>query len=290
MFFLKNTFVLFYVGLEKKKNSNLTFKDNYKLYLFFKNRSSYFSRFFSLFNILGVSTSTNQNLFFYVNFIKFIFEKNFNHNKFFTKLPEISTKTLVFVGFFFLNKTFRIKVNKNTFSKSFRKSNFWKKFNFFFKKKKFPRYFWLFKKYVSDSLYLEKKNKRLGSKKNSDFVVNYSGTSLGKYLNDSTTNNTTFYFLRKTKMFNKGRYSRNRQNYRTGVYWCLYINIMVFCGLYLYFYRFTLNFGYLWWLLFSLFASFFFPRMVKFRLYEPRVFLKVLLKSQPLIFSLFKRV
>jgi hypothetical protein len=25
-------------------------------------------------------------------------------------------------------------------------------------------------------------------------------------------------FLRKNKIFNKGRYSRNRQNYRTGVY------------------------------------------------------------------------
>jgi hypothetical protein len=29
------------------------------------------------------------------------------------------------------------------------------------------------------------------------------------------------FFLRKVKIFNKGRYSRNRQNYRTGVYLCL---------------------------------------------------------------------
>lgn len=27
-----------------------------------------------------------------------------------------------------------------------------------------------------------------------------------------------FYFLRKNKLFNKGRYSRNRQTYRTGAY------------------------------------------------------------------------
>ena len=31
----------------------------------------------------------------------------------------------------------------------------------------------------------------------------------------------TIFFLRKVKIFNKGRYSRNRQNYRTGVYLCL---------------------------------------------------------------------
>jgi hypothetical protein len=29
-----------------------------------------------------------------------------------------------------------------------------------------------------------------------------------------------FFFLRKSKLFNKGRYSRNRQTYRTGAYWC----------------------------------------------------------------------
>lgn len=31
-------------------------------------------------------------------------------------------------------------------------------------------------------------------------------------------NHLIFYFLRKNKSFNKGRYSRNRQNYRTGFY------------------------------------------------------------------------
>jgi hypothetical protein len=34
----------------------------------------------------------------------------------------------------------------------------------------------------------------------------------------SSAKNTTILFLRSTKHFNKGRYSRNRQLYRTGVY------------------------------------------------------------------------
>jgi hypothetical protein len=38
--------------------------------------------------------------------------------------------------------------------------------------------------------------------------------------------NLTCLYLRKTKFFNKGRYSRNRQIYRTGVYLCFYINII----------------------------------------------------------------
>lgn len=53
-------------------------------------------------------------------------------------------------------------------------------------------------------------------------------------------------FLRKNKVFNKGRYSRNRQNYRTGVYWSVYINIIAVTALYFWFYRFNINFGYVW--------------------------------------------
>lgn len=53
-------------------------------------------------------------------------------------------------------------------------------------------------------------------------------------------------FIRKQKCFNKGRYSRNRQLYRTGVYWCLYINIIALVGLNYLFYKFTINFMFYW--------------------------------------------
>ena len=54
------------------------------------------------------------------------------------------------------------------------------------------------------------------------------------------------YFIRKNKSFNKGRFSRNRQVYRTGVYFCFYINILAFYALWYYFYKFKLKFTYLW--------------------------------------------
>ena len=73
-----------------------------------------------------------------------------------------------------------------------------------------------------------------------------------------------FFFLRKHKLFNKGRYSRNRQTYRTGVYWCLWVNIIAVAGFYYWFYRFSMNFGYLWPFFSLFFVSFFIPRALKY--------------------------
>jgi hypothetical protein len=75
----------------------------------------------------------------------------------------------------------------------------------------------------------------------------------------------TIMAIRKFKVFNKGRYSRTRQLYRTGVYWCLFLNIILVVGLYFWFYRFMFNFGYIWWV-FCLFAgSFFFGRSLNYQ-------------------------
>ena len=88
--------------------------------------------------------------------------------------------------------------------------------------------------------------------------------------------NQLFYFLRKHKLFNKGRFSRNRQTYRTGAYWCLWVNILAVTGFYYWFYRFTMNFGYLW-PFFSLFIlSFIIPRAIKYNyLYLSNLFSSV---------------
>jgi hypothetical protein len=74
------------------------------------------------------------------------------------------------------------------------------------------------------------------------------------------------YFIRTSKIFNKGRYSRNRQTYRTGVYWCLYINIIIILSLYIYFYRFSFNFNYLWTLLLLLFLIIVLSKLFKFNI------------------------
>jgi hypothetical protein len=74
--------------------------------------------------------------------------------------------------------------------------------------------------------------------------------------------------LRKGKVFNKGRYSRNRQYYRTGVYWSIYVNIIAVVAIYFWFYRFTMNFGYMWWMLYIFMISFFVPKIIKYRFYN----------------------
>jgi hypothetical protein len=50
------------------------------------------------------------------------------------------------------------------------------------------------------------------------WVVKFSPSNFIKYINSLNLNKYNILYLRKAKVFNKGRYSRNRQYYRTGVY------------------------------------------------------------------------
>jgi hypothetical protein len=52
----------------------------------------------------------------------------------------------------------------------------------------------------------------------SNFLIRFSPTTIVKYLSTFDLNSYQILYLRKNKIFNKGRYSRNRQFYRTGVY------------------------------------------------------------------------
>lgn len=85
------------------------------------------------------------------------------------------------------------------------------------------------------------------------FFIKFKPSNLIKLYNFFSLNQININFLRKNKVFNKGRYSRNRQYYRTGVYWCIYINIIAVLGFYFWFFKLTLNFGYLWWILYFFF-------------------------------------
>ena len=114
-------------------------------------------------------------------------------------------------------------------------------------------------------------NKTFMNSINSTWIVKFSPSNFFKYVDGFKLFNYNILFLRKNKVFNKGRYSRNRQYYRTGVYWCLYVNIIAVIGIYFWFYRFTMNFGYLWWLLYLFIMSFILPKTIKFRLYNVNV-------------------
>lgn len=65
------------------------------------------------------------------------------------------------------------------------------------------------------------------------------------------------FFLRANSIYNKSRYSRNRQTYRTGVYWCMWLTVLSVVGLYYYMYVFLIKFTYVWYLFYAFVASFF---------------------------------
>lgn len=100
------------------------------------------------------------------------------------------------------------------------------------------------------------------------YPIRFSESSVSKHIKLSNLNNYVFLYIRKNRIFNKGRYSRNRQLYRTGVYWCLWLNIMLVYGLYFMFYRFTFNFGYFWWGLLIFAYSTIFSRVVKYNFFN----------------------
>ena len=106
------------------------------------------------------------------------------------------------------------------------------------------------------------------------FSIRYSNTSVTKNVEVRNQDNYLFYFLRKNKIFNKGRFSRNRQLYRTGVYWSLWVNILAVYGLFFIFYRFSFNFGYLWWFFGFFFLSFIFSRAVQHKFYSIKIISK----------------
>ena len=110
-----------------------------------------------------------------------------------------------------------------------------------------------------------KKKKKFFSKKITYFksAVFFPVSNLIKLFTFLNKKIYTIFFIRKQKFFNKGRYSRNRQLYRTGVYWCIYVNILAVFGLNYLFYKFTVNFLQYWWFFFSILCVFILPNFFK---------------------------
>ena len=125
--------------------------------------------------------------------------------------------------------------------------------------------------------------------KNTTLLISpkYSSSSLHKYININTFK-YEYQFLRKNKVYNKGRYSRTRQNYRTGVYMCVYLSLVTIFGLYFIFYRFSFSFTHLWWLYVYFIFSFFAPKIIQNRLYEPSTLIKKSINFIRWIISIIK--
>lgn len=280
--------------------SELDFKKFYLEYKFFYNN-------FSNLNVFFKKIFTNVSGFNFLNYSSLLFILNYNFNSFFNLKRYTSLTSLSFFFFFFANKYFE-KVsfyyffNFNYFFDltkffnvlSFSNNNSLKLNSYsFYDKNEFIRndYLVLSKYSISPivSFYffsninnivinklsaLEFNVAKDFFKKISDtWYIKFGSVDFSKYFKNANLYSNIIYFLRKNKVFNKGRYSRNRQIYRTGVYWCLYINIIAVVGLYFWFYRFVMNFGYVWIMLFLFIFSFFLPKVLKFKLYNVKEFI-----------------
>ena len=96
----------------------------------------------------------------------------------------------------------------------------------------------------------------------------YAHSTFTKFIDLTQNKTTTIFFLRKVKIFSKGRYSRNRQIYRTGVYMCLWINVIFVYFYFFSFYRLAFNFGFLWYGIGLFILSMVFGRAARYRLYN----------------------
>ncbi len=79
----------------------------------------------------------------------------------------------------------------------------------------------------------------------------------GCWFDSSYEQMTQLFFLRKNRVFNKSRYSRNRQLARVIFYFALYINILIIYGVFYVIYGLSLYHGWSWWLMYILYSAFF---------------------------------
>lgn len=235
MIFSKNSNNLFpkkkYNTVNSKKIDNILHKTTikFKFYLYF----------YKLFKKIYIFESVHYFVLF-INYIKhnvfanrFYFNRKrqcWDYRRFYKFFVLYFFKKLIFFTKFKITKNVILKLN--------------------FKKIKFSNIFLKFSKII---LFLTNFNKKIYNFKNIFSKINLKYFNLIKQ-----------FFLRKTKCFNKSRYSRNRQNFRTGFYWCLYVNVVALVGLNFLFYKFIINFTALWYLFIFFFFIFFFSKFFKY--------------------------
>lgn len=243
IFFLENNFYYFITYKHFNDISKRNFvKFNFLFIYFLGNiNSSSFIKNYNLNNVNDWYGFISDDLFFYKN--KF-FEKNITNNTY-----EIT-------------KFSKLNYNVSSNLKKILNYSFLKNTNFFLNDVVFNF------KLLNDRLF------NVNGNLISSWKINFSESSTNKHIDLSSNflkrSNYVFFYLRKNKIFNKGRYSRNRQTYRTGFYWCLWINIFAIYGLHYMFYRFTFTFGYLWLFFIIFIGSFIFGRMLKYNFHNYR--------------------
>jgi H+/Cl- antiporter ClcA len=78
----------------------------------------------------------------------------------------------------------------------------------------------------------------------------------------------SIFFLRKSRMFNKSRYSRSRQTTRVAFYLSLLVNIIIILGVFTLFYKILFKLALLWWPFYVLLGSFFLGSFLRTQIFS----------------------
>jgi len=88
----------------------------------------------------------------------------------------------------------------------------------------------------------------------------------------TTPTHSIIYFLRKNRVFNKGRYSRNRQTCKMAFYFALSIHCMGVTGLFMWYYNLLIKFTYMWYVFLVWISVGVISSIFRYRLYSTTLF------------------
>ena len=187
----------------KNQCKNLLFKNKYSIYKFLNKKffclNLYNNNNFSLINYSEIQNIIKNN----INSIYLTHYTILYYNIFKNSLSDKN----ISVELINLNYTTTTSLN------FFTKNNIFQKFNL-----NFINYLIYMNKLKFNYKKLININGLLKQKLSSIYLIKFSASNIVKYLTDKTILKSNILFLRKNKIFNKSRYSRNRQTYRTGAY------------------------------------------------------------------------
>ena len=268
-FLFKNFFLSFF--LKKKLSFKKKSKKMKKKFFFFKNKEKKINFFILKKSYFFFFKVSNFNFFNFFNF--FFLSKIFlsvSLKNYLKIILNTDNKKILYSYFFLYLLKFRDQNSKNNF-KFFninKISDFWKFYKNILKKKNYI--------YVSDITFLtkEKNEKNLILKKKNINFLNYFinlnkkkniiKTEINSYFFKTNTElKQNFIYLKKNKIYNKSKFARNKQTYRTGVFLCIWLTVLTVLGLYFYFYLISIKFTFIIIIFFSFIFSFFYKFYIK---------------------------
>ena len=267
LFFFTFFFIFFYKKI---------FLSNIKIHITIKN--NFFFKFFLIYfgNLIKIHTF-DKKMIVTINNVNVI-------NKFINNLIEKSNLDYYFIftflDTFLLEEVFFLDENNTSNLKNYIIISQSKKNNLNFSSEYLKQ---LFKESKYTNKFESQKKINNENFSNSNLNFNYNYTTINEiypyrlrenfnlnYLVPEKINNF-FKFKFEEDDNNKGKLPRNKQNYRTGVFLCIWLTVITVLGLYFYFYFLLIKYSYLFFL-FIIFIFYFFYKFFIFKKKKQKIF------------------